>query len=108
MLLETDVLQSIIMDKNSGKYRFVTQSNTFVNCLSNFCSHSPISMLFFVMEVKIDIPILILGGGELSRISVGFFAFVNNFYPGLSFAQATSKRRFFSFPDFDNDIICVF
>ena len=83
MFSETNVLQSIIMDKNSGKYRFVTQNNTFVYFLRNFCSHSPISMLFLVMEVEIDIPTLILGGGELSRVSVGFFAFVKNFYPGL-------------------------
>ena len=53
--------KSTILDKNSGKNRFVTQNNTFVYFLRNFGPHPPVSKLFLVMELEIDIPTLIMG-----------------------------------------------
>ena len=52
---------STILDKNSGKNRFVTQNNTFVYFLRNFGPHLLVSKLFLVMELEIDIPTLIMG-----------------------------------------------
>ena len=50
-----------ILDKNSGKNRFVTQNNTFVYFHRNFGPHPLVSKLFLVMELEIDIPTLIMG-----------------------------------------------
>ena len=75
-----------ILDKNSGKNRFVTENNTFVYFLRNFGPHLLVSMLFLVMELEIDIPTLIMGeGGELSMILEFFSLLLKIFVQDCSY-----------------------
>ena len=66
-----------IVDKNRGKNRFVTQNNTFVYLFCNFGPHPPVSMLFLVMELEIDIPTW--KRGELSMV-LEFFPLLPNIF----------------------------